>query len=78
MKEDTHSFVIRIWQEEIDRHGRTIIWRGAVDHVGTGQRLYFSDLEWLVDFIRERTGLNEGKRKTLLERLRKYLLSDPN
>jgi hypothetical protein len=75
VKEDTHSFVIRIWQEETDRRGRAVYWKGAVDHVGTGQRLYFSDLDWLVEFIRERTGLEEGKRETLWKRLRRYLRS---
>jgi len=55
------SFVVRIWQETADGNGRAGIWRGSIDHVGTGNRLYFCDLDGIVRFVQEQSGL-EGQR----------------
>jgi len=44
-----HLFIVRIWQERSqvapDR------WRGSVEHVPSAQRLYFTSLGDLTDFI---------------------------
>jgi hypothetical protein len=53
--------VIRIWHEAIDRDGNFVIWRGSIDHVGTGRRLYFNDLSGVVRFIRDEIGSNVGR-----------------
>lgn len=55
---DTHSFIVRIWHEALDREGNIIAWRGSIDHVGGGDRFYFDDLDRLVQFMREQVGLN--------------------
>jgi hypothetical protein len=41
-------FIVRIWKES----GRDKeAWRGSVEHIATGQRLYFTSLNDLNDFI---------------------------
>ncbi len=59
MQDDTHSFVIRIWHEEVDGEGRATIWRGSVNHVGSNQRLYVDTLEQIARFIQEQALLKE-------------------
>jgi hypothetical protein len=55
---DTHSFIVRIWREAVDSVGQRIIWRGSVEHVGTGKRVYFhDDLGSIIKFIQEAAGV---------------------
>ncbi len=44
-----HLFVVRVWQEQ----SRLLPdqWRGSVEHVASGQRLYFASLGDLTNFI---------------------------
>jgi hypothetical protein len=49
-----HRFVVHVWFESAGRTNGQ--WRGEVDHVGHGRRLYFSSLGDLVDFIKIRLG----------------------
>jgi hypothetical protein len=71
---DTHAFIVRIWHEELDSEGNGLAWRGSIHHVGTNKRLYFQDLEGIVRFVREQSGINArhpgSKWHTLLDRLR--------
>jgi hypothetical protein len=43
-------FIVRFWHEA--SRERSGAWRGSVDHVDSGQRLYFAQLEDLEAFIR--------------------------
>jgi hypothetical protein len=47
-----HLFIIRVWQEP--EQIKTAEWRGSVEHVPSGQRLYFVSFNDLNDFIRLR------------------------
>ena len=47
-----HLFIVRMWQEP--SQAVTVHWRGYVDHVPSGQRLYFTSLTDLNDFISQR------------------------
>ena len=49
-----HLFVIRLWYEP-SRSSKGQ-WRGSVEHVPSGQRMYFVSLHDLVDFIVLRSG----------------------
>ena len=42
-----HLFIVRMWSE-MPQPGP---WRGSVEHVPTGQKLYFTSLDDLNDFI---------------------------
>lgn len=44
-----HVFVVRIWQETLS--AQRPAWRGMVEHVPDGQRIYFTSLNDLSDFI---------------------------
>jgi hypothetical protein len=45
------SFLVRLWQEPGDEeHGTG--WRGSVEHVQTGEKRYFSDMESLMAYLR--------------------------
>ncbi len=47
-----YLFIVRMWQEP----GQPVVahWRGYVEHVPSGQRLYFTSLTDLNDFIGQR------------------------
>lgn len=44
-----HLFTVRIWQEGSREESGA--WRGLIEHVRSGQRLYFTTLADLDDFI---------------------------
>jgi hypothetical protein len=54
---DTHSFVIRIWYETHRGQAGEPAWRGSVDYVPSGERLYFCDLATCIRFIQEQARL---------------------
>lgn len=56
MQTDTYAFIIRIWHEAIDPKEK-IVWRGSIERVGTEQRLYFFDLDCMLQFIQDQAGL---------------------
>lgn len=44
-KETTHAFIIRIWTEPGEAKDTEPIWRGVIEHVGSGARVYVNQLE---------------------------------
>lgn len=57
MENETHAFIIRVWYEAQDNEGKILTWRGSIDHVGGNKRLYFQDLNGVVKFIQEQSGI---------------------
>lgn len=57
LRRDVHAFIVRIWHETDDGDESVFSWRGTVDHVRTGKRLYFHDLDTFLRFIAEQAGL---------------------
>jgi hypothetical protein len=49
-----YLFVVRIWRESSSE--QSAVWRGMVEHVPFGQRMYFTSLHDLSDFIALRLG----------------------
>lgn len=49
---DRHSFIVRIWWENRDLPGAEQQWRGMIEHVASGERRYFLDLQEIQTFIR--------------------------
>lgn len=47
----THSFIVKIWVEEIAEQQTDIIWRGHITHVPDGKRRYISNLNEIKEFI---------------------------
>ncbi len=44
-----HVFVVRVWSES--EHPAPDQWRGSVEHVPSGRRMYFTSLADMTDFI---------------------------
>jgi hypothetical protein len=47
-----HLFIVRVWYER-GAEGSSA-WRGSVEHVGTKERIYFTNMVALTDFLDER------------------------
>lgn len=47
------SFVVRIWLERREIAGAPAAWRGMIEHVASGKRRYFLDLDGIVVFLAE-------------------------
>lgn len=47
----SHSFVIKIWLEETHSEAGTILWRGYITHIASGQKRYFQQLKDVLLFI---------------------------
>ena len=71
------SFIVRIWREPTEYEGAIPEWRGSIEHVGTGQRAFFRDLDAIATFMKphlETIGLNPGD--TFWERMSSSLSTD--
>ena len=51
------TFVVRFWREWSAAAGR---WRGRIEHVQSGQRAEFVELEGILDFMRNIGVMAEG------------------
>ena len=47
-----HSFIIKVWLEELIEETGQVEWHGHITHVPSGQREYLRELEDTVVFIR--------------------------
>jgi putative component of toxin-antitoxin plasmid stabilization module len=61
-KESTHAFIIRIWIEPREKKDEKPIWRGVIEHVGSGDRVYFDQLEHIATHV---MAYIEAKRVTI-------------
>lgn len=50
-EEHANSFVVRLWQEPREIEGAGPEWRGQIEHVQSGERVYFRNLDKMVGFI---------------------------
>jgi hypothetical protein len=66
---DPQSFILRIWNDADSRNGKTKTWRGSIVHVGTGNRIYFHNLNSIPHFIQKQTGMGYGVFYTKLKLL---------
>lgn len=48
---EAHSFVVKIWEKEVEDPRRDSSWRGSITHVGTGERQYFESLMHVSGFL---------------------------
>jgi len=51
----SHSFIIRIWYEPREIKNMAPKMRGTIEHVSSGKRISFLDLEKAMQFIREKS-----------------------
>jgi hypothetical protein len=53
----SQSFLLRVWEERCDKDGQDQVWRGSLEEVQSGKRMYFSTLLELCAFLGSRTGM---------------------
>ena len=46
-----HAFVVKLWLERREIADAQPEWRGRIDHVASGKRIYFRDLAEVTRFI---------------------------
>lgn len=68
----THSFIVKIWLEEIADHTDRTKWRGHITHVPDGARRYLESVNDIPAFITPYLQAGQVKRKPL-GRLRQWL-----
>jgi hypothetical protein len=76
LEHDTHSFIVRVWCEALDDEGKKFDWRGSIEHVGTGTRHYFHELESILRVIQDQIGPKvpcDDSGQTLLARIKKRI-----
>jgi len=52
LTDHSYSFIVRVWSESGDGASRSREWRGSIEEVESGQRLYYTDLSAMLVFIR--------------------------
>jgi hypothetical protein len=60
LNSDAHSFVVRIWNDAADADKSSATWRGSIDHVASGKRIYFRDLQKMMRFIQDSAGVQSA------------------
>jgi hypothetical protein len=56
--EDSYSFIVRVWKESSAAADENPAgWRGSIERVGLHQRMYIHQLESILAFIEEQTGM---------------------
>jgi len=52
LEDRTAVFIVRVWCERGDADSAMSEWRGSVEHVQSGQRVFFRHLEGVLDFMK--------------------------
>jgi hypothetical protein len=52
-KDTTQSFIVRVWMEprEHEYEDMKPEWRGVIENVGTGERVYFNHLDQVTSYL---------------------------
>lgn len=50
-EDNTHVFIIRVWQEPREIEAATPEWRVVIEHVPSGERRYLKELDDIITFI---------------------------
>ena len=53
---NSHSFIVRFWLEPREIEDAKPVWRGVVEHVPSGRKLYLKNLEEIKVFIKSYLG----------------------
>lgn len=52
LEDRTAVFIVRVWCERGDGDAAITEWRGSVEHIQSGQRTFFRNLDAVIDFVR--------------------------
>jgi hypothetical protein len=59
------AFIVRVWCESGEVPGTVRAWRGSIEHVASGERSFFTELDAVIAFMRPhlvRLGIEEPMR----------------
>lgn len=59
------AFIVRVWCESGETPGEVRAWRGSIEHVGSGERTFFTELDGVITFMKPhlvRLGIAEPTR----------------
>jgi hypothetical protein len=59
------AFIVRVWCESGEVPGSVRAWRGSIEHVGSGARAFFTELDGVTAFMKPhlvRLGIEEPTR----------------
>jgi hypothetical protein len=76
LREKTHAFIIRIWVEPREIKGARPDWRGVIEHVGSGEKRSFRNLDEIARFIEPRLE-QLGIRLGAIKRFKRWLTKPP-
>jgi hypothetical protein len=51
LEDNTASFIVRIWREFGDGPALSQEWRGSIEHVGSGEKVFFRELGAVAQFM---------------------------
>jgi hypothetical protein len=71
-----HSFIVKVWLDEIGKDGECVKWHGQITHVPGGERGSFKDLCEMTAFIERymlRMGVSFRKRYRVRRRFERWL-----
>jgi hypothetical protein len=58
------SFIVRVWRERSEGAATAVEWRGSIECVAGGERVYFRDLKVMGNFLEtqlRRIGIDAGQ-----------------
>ena len=64
LEENVHSFIVRLWLEEVVQTSNPTKWRGHITHIPGNERRYIKDLDEINIFIMlylQGLSLDDGK-----------------
>lgn len=50
-EDHTQAFIVRFWLEPREMQGERPLWRGAIEHVHSGRKLFLKSLDQVTAFI---------------------------
>lgn len=60
---NTHVFILRFWLEQREIEGAEPEWRGVIENVGSGERVYFINLDqvqaYLISYLETTVRVNK-------------------
>ncbi|HNV83017.1 MAG TPA: hypothetical protein PLF92_00920 [Arenimonas sp.] len=54
LEDRTASFIVRVWLESGSDAASAREWRGVIEQVGSGKKIYFRELNAIVEFMKPR------------------------
>jgi len=77
LEDRTAVFIVRVWCERGDGDAAITEWRGSVEHIQSGQRAFFRNLEAVLEFVRPHLeGIGIDAQQRFWERI-SSVLDDP-